>query len=218
MNVKNSEKGSRKAMMSLSDSTKRRFIDDSGHKIFIHNWISPVYPDYKEFWDRNFLSKLPLSENQCKVMSKFWPKGGPHWDGLAISDSGEILLIEAKAYIGEFAHTYCRAKSPSSRKLINNSLLETAEYLETTVTPKWTDGYYQTANRLAHLYKLNTLSGVSARLVYIFFSNTETSKKNETPELWRKAFKEAEIDSLQLPPVNKLSDKISILFIDANEL
>lgn len=211
-------RGSRGAMKRLADSAYNKFVDDNGHLISIKKWISPIKPDYKEFWDINFLSRIPLSDAQKKTMSEFWPKGGPHWDGIAISNDGEILLIEAKAYIGEFSHTKCHATSTSSLSTIKQSLAETSSFLQTKTTPQWLCGYYQTANRLAHLYKLNSLPGVSARLVYIFFSNTDMSKTSETPDLWRKAFQRAEIKSLGLPENHKLSDKISILFIDASKL
>ena len=92
-------------MKRLADSVHRGFVDDIGRSICIKEWLSPIQPYYKEFWDNNFLSRLPLSDTQRQIMLEFWPKGGPHWDGLAIAQDGEILLIEAKAYIAEFTHT-----------------------------------------------------------------------------------------------------------------
>ena len=216
--INKDNRGSRGAMKRLTDSKCREFLDDGGRLIRIKRWISPIAKDYKEFWDNNFLLKLPLSDNQRQRMKEFWPKGGPHWDGIAISDDDEILLFEAKAYIGEFSHTKCKAKAPSSISAIEKSLAETAFFLGAPMTPKWLDGYYQTANRLAHLYKLNSFPGISARLVYIFFSNTDMSKQNETPDSWRVAFKKAEIDSLGLPVSHELSNQISILFVDASKL
>jgi hypothetical protein len=34
-------------------------------------------------------------------LSDFWLSRGPVWDGLGISDSGKIFLVEAKSHIAE---------------------------------------------------------------------------------------------------------------------
>ena len=65
------------------------------------NWLSPIEEDeYAEYYDQEFLDLLGLT-NLKVPLSSFWPKSGARWDGLARTDSGKVILVEAKAYIEE---------------------------------------------------------------------------------------------------------------------
>src|SRR5262245_44085249 len=72
-------------------------------------WRSPVQEDdYAEYYDEAFLQRLGLN-NLLVPLKSFWPPSGPRWDGLARTESGKILLIEAKAYIEEAVDYRSRA-------------------------------------------------------------------------------------------------------------
>jgi len=60
------------------------------------DWLSPVAPDDNnaEYFDREFLNRLGVSDLKVPL-SDFWPKGGPRWDGLAKTESGKLILVEA---------------------------------------------------------------------------------------------------------------------------
>jgi len=65
------------------------------------DWLSPLEKDnYAEYHDEAFLEKLRLSAF-IPDLRKFWPKGGPHWDGMGISASQKVFMIEAKCHISE---------------------------------------------------------------------------------------------------------------------
>jgi len=62
------------------------------------NWISPLEKDnYREFKNKEFIKKLELELSY--PLNDFWPNGGAHWDALAKSSSGQVVLLEAKANI-----------------------------------------------------------------------------------------------------------------------
>jgi hypothetical protein len=85
------------------------------------NWRSPLREDrFAEYFDQAFLDRLGISADKVPL-KKFWPKGGPHWDGLALTSANEVILVEAKANIVEFATDPCRAESPASIKHIKHS-------------------------------------------------------------------------------------------------
>ena len=44
-----------------------------------------------------------------RLLQHFGPSVGPQWDGLARSDVGNILLVEAKAHIDELFSPACQA-------------------------------------------------------------------------------------------------------------
>lgn len=129
-------------------------------------WVSPLpSDDWAEYRDGAFLDRI--GQGALKpALSEFWPTKGPQWDGLALSASGAVVLVEAKAHIPEL-RSACAASEPS-RKRIDTSLAETAEALGIVVTPAWTDTYYQYANRLAHLHFLRK-NGVQAQMLFIYF-------------------------------------------------
>lgn len=144
---------------------------DGGSEI---DWRSPRDDDrYNEYYDCAFLERLGLDE-YCGDLTEFWPRGGPHWDGLGVArtPNGELtyLLVEGKSYPGEMRST-CEAK-PSSKRLIEESLSNTKSLLGADDTPleRWTNGYYQLANRLAHVAWMRETLGVNAWLVNVLFA------------------------------------------------
>ena len=83
---------------SLNASVCKLFCWDESDRI---EWLSPIESDqYAEYYDQEFIDRLRVAELSVPL-HKFWPKGGPRWDGLARNESGKLLLVEAKAYIEE---------------------------------------------------------------------------------------------------------------------
>ena len=130
-------------------------------------WLSPLKEDeWAEYRDGAFLQRIDLPD-LLPALATFWPRRGPQWDGLAADDKGGIYLIEAKAHAGELG-SYCQA-SPSSRKLIAESLETAKAAYGVSPSADWLAGYYQYANRLAHLYFFRS-HNVNAHLVFLYFT------------------------------------------------
>lgn len=142
-------------------------------------WRSPLREaGYAEYWDTAFLRAVDLAEHAA-ALREFWPRGGPHWDGLARTADGGIVLVEAKANVPEMV-TFCRATSPRSLAQITAALETTWQWLSPTslssapAPASWLNGHYQIANRLAHLYFLREMAGVEAYLVFLYVIDDPT--------------------------------------------
>jgi hypothetical protein len=131
-------------------------------------WLSPLADDdYSEYRDGAFLERLGVDLAR-RTLASFWPSGGPCWDGLARTASGECVLVEAKAHVAEMASS-CAAASPASLATIRSALAETRRWMGVHSGQDWCDGFYQYANRLAHGYLLNELNAVPTALVFVYF-------------------------------------------------
>lgn len=158
-------------------------------------WVSPLAEDdFNEYADEEFLLRLDLGQFVGKL-KQFWPKGGPCWDGLAALEGSSprgVVLVEAKSHISEMAGK-CRASEKPLRQ-INQALTETAQDLEVQLTPCWTDGYYQAANRYAHLYFLRKKLDIPTWLIQVYFVNDQSIRHVETPpssiDEWQHALKQ----------------------------
>jgi hypothetical protein len=135
-------------------------------------WLSPLATErFAEYSDNAMLARLGV---EPKVpLARFWPVGGPRWDGLARAASGDVFLVEAKAHIGEMVSGGCRATEPAL-SMIRASL----EAVKRDLLPKagevdWSGAFYQYANRLAHLHFLRVQNGIPAHLVFVYFLNAE---------------------------------------------
>jgi len=151
------------------------------------NWLSPIKSDkYAEYRDETFLDLLGI-ELKKRPLSDFWPKGGPQWDALGISESGEKILVEAKAHIPEIFSS--SKASPKSLKLIRASLAETSSAFKAKRGIDWSQHFYQYTNRLAHAYLLKKLNGIPTRLLFIYFIGDTYMKGPETESEWQAAIK-----------------------------
>jgi hypothetical protein len=151
-------------------------------------WVSPLESDeYSEYCDGVFLKKLGVRP-RIQSLSAFWPKGGPHWDGLARTNDGGVILVEAKANVDEILTTPSGA-SPESLKKIRRSLKETQRFLGAKPGCDWTKRFYQYANRLAFLYFLREVNGIDAYLVFLYFLNDPDTNGPKTEREWRAAIK-----------------------------
>lgn len=159
----------------LNDHIREKIPSLSGRKIC---WVSPLKQDeYAEYRDADFLKQLGLTELSEKV-GQFWPKNGPQWDALGKtsdeSDNHVFFLVEAKAHVLELVSS-CGAKDENSLNTISASLAETQQWLKCR-DPfiDWKNGFYQYANRLAHLYFLREIALKEAYLVFLYFLDDQT--------------------------------------------
>ena len=154
----------------LNDAIRAEFDDLADEEI---TWTSPLAADgYTEYQDKGFLRAVGLEEHG-DALAAFWPKrGGPVWDALATVDFDDevgVLLAEGKSYPSEFASSSA-ATDPESIAQIEAALGQTRAWLGVDGDPAtWLDGYYQTANRLAHLYWLREVIGIRAWLIHLLF-------------------------------------------------
>ena len=127
-------------------------------------WISPLkIDDYLEIYDSNFRRFIDSRFIEIE-WEKFWPmRGGPRWDGIAVSDNNSLLLVEAKSYPKEAIGKGSGAKSAKSRELIERSLQKYAGNSKLFNSP-----YYQFANRVAFTNFLNQ-NGIDTILLLLNF-------------------------------------------------
>ena len=179
-------------------------------------WVSPLEgDDFAEYRDGSFLSRLCV-ELDNRALSDFWPRYGPQWDALGKTDSGGVLLVEAKANVRELVSDACGATSQASMARINDSLKETQEFLRVDPKIGWTGKLYQYANRIAHLYLLRELNGVQAHLVFVYFVGGSDVDGPATVGEWKAAINVVE-RVLGLPGRHRLSDYVADVFVDVSE-
>ena len=176
-------------------------------------WRSPLREDdYAEYRDAAFLELLGL-EHLKASLAAFWPRRGPQWDALGVTDFDHVLLVEAKAHIREFCSPPSQAGA-ASLELINAALRETAVGLGVGARhlDAWGTHFYQYANRLAHLRWLRG-HGVDAKLVLAGFVNDDEMPGKTSPEAWEAAYLMAD-HVLGLPARHPLSGHVIHVFPD----
>ena len=150
-------------------------------------WLSPlVGDDFAEYRDAAFLQRLGRPELAPRL-AEFWPARGPQWDALALSDAGDILLVEAKAHLDELFSPATQA-SIHSRKKIEAALNDTMLTGRVQARGAWTDLFYQLGNRLAHLHFLRA-NGCSAYLVLVNFLGDADMNGLESTAEWEAAYR-----------------------------
>jgi hypothetical protein len=145
-------------------------------------WVSPIPPDYAEYFDDEFLLVLDLDPNNIRL-NDFWPSGGPHWDAFGKGNDKSIFLVEAKAHISEMVSSPSGAGENSLNK-IRAELERTKDFLHAKPNVDWATHFFQYANRLAHLKFLRFDKGRSAFLVFIYFVGDQDMKGPSTKEEW----------------------------------
>jgi hypothetical protein len=152
---------------------------DAGRTV---TWLSPLASDsYAEYRDGDFLNRIGHG-NLASELTKFWPNRGPQWDGLAADGSKRVYLVEAKAHAAEMAST-CQA-STESRNTIVKACDGAKGLLGAPPSADWLTGYYQYANRLAHLGFLRS-HGVDAWLVFLYFTGDADMGGPANKEEWK---------------------------------
>ncbi len=145
----------------------KAFKWDKGERI---TWLSPIESDhFAEYYDQAFLERLGVT-NLKVPLGNFWPRSGPRWDGLARTNSGKIILVEAKAYIEE-AVDFCSKAGPKAMPQIATALAEAKQAFGASRDAPWEAPYYQYANRLAHLYFLRHQNELDVYLVFLYFAD-----------------------------------------------
>ncbi len=164
------------------------------------DWRSPLAADhYAEYRDQTFLDRLASSSNYREPsrpqhdLSDFWPRFGPQWDGLAVTDNGQILLVEAKAHISEMVTAPSQARGESARQKIQESLARVKTFVNSKSQADWSASFYQYANRLAHLHWLREVNGHDAYLVNLFFVNDREVQGPESAAEWGAAIRLQEV-------------------------
>jgi hypothetical protein len=137
--------------------------------------------EWSEYRDAGLLLQLKrpaLVDN----LAAFWPTGGPQWDALGTTSSGGVILVEAKAHLSELASS-CGA-GDSSLKVIRESLSKTKTAMGVSESADWLTGFYQYANRLAHLQFLRDHS-VEANLVFVYFCGDTEMNGPSDADHWK---------------------------------
>ena len=167
------EKGSKHWMQHFVNTKDVKILNDNIHKedpsINGLVWLSPLESkNYEELRTGGIPSIKPVDMT-------FWPHQGPWWDAVASFDDEGIILVEAKAHLGEI-RSRCAAKNPDSIEKIKSALQNTHKALapEQVYDEKiWFSSYYQLANRLAFLYHLSK-QGKNVRLLLLNFVDDPT--------------------------------------------
>jgi hypothetical protein len=179
------------------------------------DWRSPLEDDgFAEYRDAAFLERVGLPE-LAQPLGEFWPRRGPQWDALGRADDGSILMVEAKAHIGELCSPPTQASGPA-RQRIAAALQETASYLQAKPRAAWESCFYQLTNRLAHLYFLRR-HGVPAWLVLVNFLQDGEMTGPATAAEWQAAYKVV-WHVLGIPSRHRLERFIVEVYPDVREL
>lgn len=178
-------------------------------------WLSPLASDdYAEYSDDDFVARLKATDLQVPL-ERFWPTGGPEWDGLARTSDGRMVLIEAKAHIPEIVTSPTGATEPAL-SLIRHSLEETKAFIRCNAPCDWATAFYQFANRLAHLYFLRELNGQPTYLISIYFTHAPDVDDAPSEAEWRGALRL--LHSYMGTGRNRLSPYVAQVFVDARTL
>lgn len=149
-------------------------------------WRSPLEDDgYAEYSDQEFVDRLEVSLEHVPLKA-FWPRRGPHWDALASTGRGDVILVEAKAHIPELVSTPTQASGGALAK-IRRALGETKASVGSHGQADWATCFYQYTNRLAHLYLLRELNKLPAYLLFVYFLNDKGMGGPTTQLEWEAA-------------------------------
>ncbi|MFN8178029.1 MAG: hypothetical protein U0167_08875 [bacterium] len=146
-------------------------------------WCSPLRDDaFAEYRDQAFLDLLEIRLRK-RSLADFWPAGGPHWDGLGRAGKN-VILVEAKAHVSEVPSD-CGA-GPGSLARIRQSFAEVQSRYGAKPGRDWTKGYYQHANRLAHLCLLREFNRIAAWLVDVYVTGDEEMHGPKNRAEWKR--------------------------------
>jgi hypothetical protein len=177
-------------------------------------WRSPTCEDdYAEYYDQEFLDRLGVGDLSVPLR-KFWPRSGPRWDGLARTEDGKYILVEAKAHVEECVDFRSKA-SPDALARIGDRLDEAKAAFRARPESCWHAPLYQMGNRLAHLYFLAGINKKDAYLVFIHFADAPDVEAPTSREAWLGAIRLAR-KCLGLKD-SALARRVADVIIDAKE-
>jgi len=174
-------------------------------------WLSPLEKDeYAEYRDQDFIDLLCVKLEKL-TLEDFWPMRGPQWDALEKSSRGKLFLVEAKSHISELISTL--GAKDDSAEIIRKSLEKTKCFLNSKSKTDWSQGFYQYANRLAHLWLLRQ-NKLPAYLIFVYFLKDAEVKGPTTVHEWKGAIKL--VHSYLGIGRHKLQRYVVEVFIDVN--
>lgn len=180
------------------------------------SWRSPIHKDgYAEYYDEAFLERLGIADLKVPLR-EFWPASGPRWDALARTESGKLILVEAKAHIDEIADRGSRAVTEASVSMIRSALKQAKKAFGARDDVPWDSPFYQHANRLAHLYFLHEINGLDAYLAFVCFANAPDVPRQTTASEWEGALRLVE-GALGLGR-HPFRNRIATLILDVPEM
>lgn len=160
-------------------------------------WFSPIKETgYEEYVDDTFWSGClqPGAKSFWVGLQKparFWPKGGPNWDGLAVltkTDGKKVLLLfEAKAHSYELKSS-CGAVDASSLSEIKGRIEQAFREARIDCENDPLKNYYQFSNRFAYISTLR--KSIDACCIYLYFANDpywDLSNDKTDVERWGRA-------------------------------
>jgi hypothetical protein len=126
---------------------------------------------------------MGIAELPIKSLNEFWPRRGPVWDGLAVTNKENFILVEAKAHIPEVLSPPSQA-GEVSRKKIQAALEEARRFYAPRSNRIWFEHFYQYCNRLAHQYFLSEVNQLPSRLIFLDFYNVKEMNGPTSREEW----------------------------------
>ncbi|EGF93318.1 hypothetical protein ABI_17580 [Asticcacaulis biprosthecium C19] len=176
-------------------------------------WLSPLKADdYAEYRDAAFLDCVKLGHH-AHDLAAFWPARGPQWDALGRAGD-KVVLVEAKAYLKEMVSTCAAGEASKAR--ISAAFRQVCDDLGVLDHTPWLTGYYQLANRIAHLWFLRQ-AGVDAHLLLVGFVNDADMKGPTVAAKWETAYRVAEA-GLGIAAGHKLSPYIHHIYPDVRRI
>ena len=87
--------GSKRDIQILANERPEILAEKLGRHVV--RWLSPLQTEHYHEYSDSLPKELGMDK---EALNGFWPKGGPHWDGIAIDETNNsVLMIEAKAHI-----------------------------------------------------------------------------------------------------------------------
>ena len=162
------------------DCLSEKVQEATGLKDPIH-WLDFNFSQRPGQLDEELKGVEFASSDIQKSWEDFWPSTGnqQNWDCVGETSAGKILLVEAKAHIGEL-HSPTHAKE-SGRKKIEDAFTIVGQNIGVMSIAKWMEDYYQLANRIAALWFLRK-DGTDAALVNIYFLNDLNNGNRDCPK------------------------------------
>ncbi|WP_456279065.1 hypothetical protein [Bacillus sp. AK128] len=181
-------------------------------------WKSPLMEEgYKEYQDdflTLYFNNVNDSSKATKDIREYWPAKGPVWDGVGIVEGHEqtgLVLVEAKAHIGE-THSKIKATSDASISKITNTLKITQrEFHSNCSIDPWLEEYYQLSNRLAFLHILNDKLKIPTWLVLVNFNEDETYIKTSKEE-WLSHYQHV-FETLDIKHDSKMLSNVCMVYL-----
>jgi len=168
------------------DSFSQKVKEATRLKDDIH-WLDFNFAEKPGQLDEELKGVEFASPNVQKAWRDFWPSTGnqQNWDCVGQTSAGKILLVEAKAHLGELKSP-THAKNDGKEK-IKAAFAAVKQSIGVVPTANWMGDYYQFANRIAALWFLKE-HGTDAALINIYFLNDLGNTRRKCPkdtDSWR---------------------------------